>query len=124
VRQPFNANSIALIGGEAALADTVFVKKAKKVNEQGMRFWEKQLTRMSIPFWKSQGNFILIDVQSGLGKTGLEVQQASLRQGVIFRPVANYGLPHALRISIGTPEENERGVEVLDPNPKKSSKRK
>lgn len=114
VRQPFNVSSLALVGAQAALADRVFLKKSLQLNSQGMRYWEKQLARLGIPFWKSQGNFILTDVQKGLGKTGLEVYQISLEKGVIFRPVANYGFPHALRISIGTTKENEKAVQVLE----------
>jgi len=124
VRQPFNINSLALIGGEAALADRSFVKKAWKANQQGMKFWEKQLTRISVPFWESQGNFILADVQKGMGMTGPEVYQACLKKGVIFRPVSNYGLHHALRISIGTSEENEKAAEVLSRCSEKALKRK
>jgi histidinol-phosphate aminotransferase len=124
VRQPFNVSSLALAGAQAALADRAFVKKSRQLNAQGMRFWEKQLKRMGIPFWKSQCNFLLADVQKGLGKSGVEVYQSSLEKGVIFRPVANYGFPHALRISIGTAKENERAVQVLDPKRGAERKRK
>ncbi len=113
VRQPFNVNSLGLIAAEAALSDRAFVKKSLQLNLKGMQFWEKQLKRMSIPFWKSQGNFILANVREGLGKTGAQVYQDSLRKGVIFRPVANYGLAHALRISLGTVEENKKAAFVL-----------
>jgi histidinol-phosphate aminotransferase len=124
VRQPFNINTLALVGAQAALTDTAFVKRAIKENLQGMKFWESKLNQFGIPFWKSQGNFLLADVQRGLGMTGVEVHQACLRKGVIFRPVANYGLPHALRISIGTKEENEWAVRALNPNPKTERKKR
>jgi len=113
VRQPFNLNSLAMVGATAALADHSFIKKTLRANQTGMKFWEKKLGQMSIPFWKSQGNFLLIDTERGLGKSGLEVYQACLRKGVIFRPVANYGLTQALRITVGTPEENLKAVKVL-----------
>jgi histidinol-phosphate aminotransferase len=113
VRQPFNLNSLGLAGAEAALGDQAFVRRALRTNEIGKKFWEKELNRLEIPFWKSQGNFILVDVHQGLGMPGSEVYQACLRKGVIFRPVANYGLTHALRISIGTVEENRFGVKIL-----------
>jgi histidinol-phosphate aminotransferase len=114
VRQPFNVNSLGLVGAEAALGDQAFVARAKKLNIQGMRFWEKGLTALGIPFWKSQGNFLLIDVAQGLGRLGGEVYFECLKLGVIFRPVANYGLHHALRISIGTMEENRIGLKALE----------
>lgn len=113
VRQPFNVSSLAMAAAEAALADTGFVRTSVKLNGQGLRFWEETLERMGVPFWRSQGNFILADVQSGLGRSGPEVYQACLRRGVILRPVANYGLPGALRISVGTVAENEFAARVL-----------
>ena len=67
-----------------------------------------------IPFWKSQGNFLLADVGRGLGKSGHDVYLACLKRGIIFRPVTNYGLRQALRISIGTPEENRLGIRALE----------
>jgi len=113
VRQPFNLNSFALAGAVAALSDQAFVKKARAMNLQGMKFWEKELKAMGIPFWKSQGNFILADVQKATGMSGAEAYAACLRKGVIFRPVTNYGLAHALRISIGTAAENRVGARAL-----------
>ncbi len=113
VRQPFNLNSLALIGATAALGDDEFVQESLKVNQTGMMLWERKLTEMEVPFWKSQGNFLLIHAQEGFGLSGLDLYQKCLTQGVIFRPVANYGLPHALRISVGTPLENQRAIKVL-----------
>lgn len=113
VRMPFNINSIALAAAEAALSDRAFVQRARKLNTQGLKFWEKELQRLGIPFWKSQGNFILADVRRGLGMSGIEVYNACLRRGVIFRPIANYAMPDALRISVGTSDENKIAVRVL-----------
>jgi histidinol-phosphate aminotransferase len=106
-------NSISLAAAVAAISDQAFVKKARAVNAQGMKFWEKELKAMGIPFWKSQGNFLLVDIQKATGMSGAEAYQACLRRGVIFRPVTNYGLAHALRISVGTMAENRAGVRVL-----------
>lgn len=114
IRQPFNLNAPALAAAVEALQDQAFVKKAKKVNDAGMKLWTKALDRMGIPYWPSQGNFLLIDTSSGLGKRGGDVYENCLRRGVIFRPVANYGLMHALRISIGTREENEIAIRALE----------
>ncbi|MBC7691630.1 MAG: histidinol-phosphate transaminase [Methylotenera sp.] len=113
VRQPFNMNTMALLAATAALTDQTFVKKAVQMNNEGRKFWEKALTEMGIPFWKSQGNFILIDSSRGLGKRGGDVYLSCLKRGVIFRPVSNYGLMNALRISIGTPAENRFAAKAL-----------
>ena len=111
VRQPFNMNSLGLIAAEKALEDLEFVKKSQKINEQGLHFWESELEELEIPYWKSQGNFLLIDVAQGLGTSGLDLYQACLQKGLILRPLNNYGLKQALRITIGTPEENHWAVE-------------
>lgn len=113
VREPFNVNSLGLAGAVAALGDKAFVRKAIQTNVLGMKAWEKGLNALGIPFWKSQGNFLLVDVQRGLGLTGGEVFERCLALGVIFRPVANYGLTQALRISVGLPEENRIGLKAL-----------
>jgi histidinol-phosphate aminotransferase len=124
VRQPFNMNSMALLAAEAALGDHAFVKRSRKVNQEGMRFWEKTLRGLGIPYWPSQGNFILADVSQGLGKRGGDVYLSCLKRGVIFRPVANYGLMHALRISIGTMAENRLAAKALAAEAPLSRKRK
>jgi histidinol-phosphate aminotransferase len=113
IREPFNMNALGMAAAEAALGDTAFVQRARKNNAIGMKFWEKTLKKLEIPYWPSQGNFLLIDVQRGLGLTGAEVFELGLQSGVILRPVTNYGLAHALRVSIGTPAENEFAAKFL-----------
>ncbi len=95
------------------MADRAFLKRVISLNRRGLRDWERELTAMGVPFWPSQGNFLLVDTQRGLGLSGSEVYQACLARGVILRPVNNYGLPHALRISVGADEENRMAVRVL-----------
>jgi len=114
IRMPFNLSAPALAAAEAALADKPYVRRAVLANRSGMRFWEKTLRRLGIPYWASQGNFLLADVGQGLGSTGVAVFQECLKLGVIFRPVANYGLDHALRISVGTDAENRFAARVLE----------
>ncbi len=113
IRQPFNINSLALVAAEAALGDKTFVARARKNNEIGKKFWESGLKKLGIPFWPTQGNFILADFKAGTGKSGIEVFQECLKLGVILRPVANYGLAGKLRISFGTPAENKKAMQVL-----------
>lgn len=114
VRKPFNLNALALAAAHAALGDNAFVARSRKLNEQGKKFWERELKRLGLPFWPSQGNFVLVDTGRGLGKSGGEVFQECLRLGVIFRPVTNYGLLHALRISFGTEQENKLALKALE----------
>jgi len=113
IRQPFNVSQIALDAGGEALFDDQFIKRSRAVNEEAMTFWKKKLRDLNVPYWNSQGNFLLVDVFKGFGKTGGEIYQSCLRKGVIFRPVLNYGLAHALRISMGLPQENVFAAKVL-----------
>ncbi len=106
VRMPFNVSSPGLVGAAAALGDKEFIKKSIQVNREGMRVMKDFFTRMGVPFLPSQGNFLLINTRQGFGMSGPEVFEACLRLGVIFRPVANYGLPDWLRVTIGTPSQN------------------
>lgn len=113
IRQPFNINSLAQVAGKAALSDKSFVKKSISLNRDEKKFWESTLNEIKIPFWKSQGNFILADIGRALGCSGNQIYEECLQRGVIFRPVGNYGLPTALRISIGTKAENRFSAQVL-----------
>ena len=113
IREPFNVNSLALAAAEAALKDKAFVKRAQQTNRAGMKTWEKFLDANSIPYWKSQGNFLLIDAKKGFGVSGGELFESCLALGVIFRPVTNYGLPDYLRITVGTDAENRFAMGVL-----------
>jgi histidinol-phosphate aminotransferase len=83
VRQPFNLNSPALAAAVESLKDLAHQRRSRKVNEVGMKLWTKELTRMGIPYWPSQGNFLLIDCSKGLGKRGGDVYENCLRRGVI-----------------------------------------
>jgi histidinol-phosphate aminotransferase len=109
VRQPFNVNSLALAAAEAALSDQAHLEETIATNTEGMALFEKRLPELGIAFIPSVGNFITID----LGQNALPIYQAMLEQGVIVRPVANYGMPNHLRISIGKAEENEKCLCVL-----------
>ncbi len=108
VRQPFNVNSIALTAAAAALDDLEFVARSYAENRSGMKRIEEGAAALGLEFIPSYGNFITIRV----GKAG-EVFKRLLKRGVIVRPVAGYELPEHLRVSIGTPEENERFLTAL-----------
>ncbi|WJW76688.1 histidinol-phosphate transaminase [Thiohalobacter sp. IOR34] len=110
VRQPFNVNSLALAAAEVALGDQEHIRRALELNRSGMQFWETSCRRLGLDFIPSVGNFLCIDV----GRSGPEVYQALLPEGVIVRPVANYGLPRHLRITIGLEDENRRAVAALE----------
>jgi len=109
VRQPFNVNSLALAAATAALDDMEFVARSYAENLQGMRQIEEGARSLGLDWIPSYGNFITLRV----GRAA-EVYKRLLRRGVIVRPVAGiYELPEHLRVTIGTPEENERFLSAL-----------
>jgi len=110
VRQPFNANSLALLAAEAALDDVAHVETSRKANQQGMALIEEACRQRGLDYIPSAGNFIAID----FGRPAMGLFQSMMQLGVIVRPVENYGMPNHLRVTIGSAEENVRFIEVLD----------
>lgn len=118
VRQPFNVNLFALAAASAVLQDELYLEKGVALNNQGREQIERGLQSLALPYIASKGNFICFNVNpfhiKGLDRaSGVEVYQRLLKQGVIVRPVAGYGMPEFLRVSIGLPEENERFLLAL-----------
>jgi histidinol-phosphate aminotransferase len=109
VRQPFNVNSVALAAARAALDDQDHVRRAVELNRQGMVQLCTGVKSRGLSFIPSVGNFLTVD----LGRPAGPIDEALLREGVITRPVANYGLPNHLRVTIGLPEENARFLAAL-----------
>ncbi len=108
VRQPFNVNSIALAAATAALGDMEFVAKSYAENLQGLRQLEEGAKSLGVEYIPSFGNFLSIRV----GRAG-EIYKRLLRRGVIVRPVAGYELPEYLRVTVGTPAENDKLLAAL-----------
>ncbi len=108
VRQPFNVNTLGQVAATAALEDTEFVAKSVALNRAGMIQITAGLMELELSFIPSYGNFVCFRVGDANG-----VFQALLRKGVIVRPVASYGLPEHLRVSVGLESENARFLAAL-----------
>jgi len=109
VRQPFNVNSLALAAACAALDDADYLAQSRQLNDAGMAQLEAGCRALGLGWIPSKGNFIAID----FARDTAAINQALLHEGVIVRPVAGYGMPTYLRVSIGLPEENARFLEAL-----------
>lgn len=109
VRQPFNCNNLALAAATAALDDHEFVERSYALNRAGMEQILAGLGRFGFSHIPSHGNFVTF--RAGDAAT---VNQKLLKQGVIVRPVAGYGMPEWLRVTIGTELENRRFLEALE----------
>ena len=108
VRQPFNINSIAQAAALAALDDAEHMRKTCENNARGLDFFYSAFRDLKLEYVPSFANFILVRVGDGQ-----RVFEALQRQGVIVRPMGGYQLPEWIRITIGTPEQNERCLAAL-----------
>ena len=109
VRQPFNVNHLAMVAATAALGDDEFIARSRKINAEGLAFLGAELGKRGITVIPPYGNFITFKIASANA-----VYQGLLKQGVIVRPIAGYGLPDWLRVTIGTQAQNERFLAALD----------
>ena len=98
-------DSVTPIQSAAAIAE-------KQHAEERYRQMTAAFDELGLEYVPSFGNFVLVKVGNDDG-AGARVNLALLKQGVIVRPVGNYGLPQWLRISIGLPEENATFIAAL-----------
>lgn len=110
VRDPFNVNTVALAAAEAALSDTEHLRKTLEINQQGVAQFRRGFERLQLETLPTQGNFLLV----GLNRPAQLIFDGMLKEGVITRPLAPYGLDHHLRITVGLPEENQRCIAALE----------
>ncbi len=103
LRIPFMINSITMEGAIAALEDDDFIKTTVDFVHREKRFLYEQFDALGIKYWKTQANFIL--TRPTMDPKEFEVEM--LKEGVMVRPVAGFGAPKCVRITIGTREGNE-----------------
>ncbi len=109
LRQPFNANAMAQAAAVAALEDADYMAESRRLNDEGMAVLTAAFDERQLPYIPSVGNFVTLEVGDGAA-----VYDALLREGVIVRPIAGYGLPRHVRVTVGTAEENARFLAALD----------
>lgn len=112
IRQPFNVNSLAQAAAVAALNDQPFLQRSAQVNTEGYAQLTAAFDALKLTYVPSFGNFVMVKVGEDEG-AGARVNLALLKQGIIVRPVGNYGLPQWLRITIGLPHENAAFIAAL-----------
>ncbi|MBL0141271.1 MAG: histidinol-phosphate transaminase [Betaproteobacteria bacterium] len=109
VRQPFNVNHLAMVAACAALGDEAFIAQSRRVNATGLEQLAKGFGRLGLEFIASSGNFIAVRVGDAA-----RIYASLLREGVIVRPIASYGMPEHLRVTVGTAPQNERFLAALE----------
>jgi histidinol-phosphate aminotransferase len=108
-RHPFNVGRLAEVAAEAALDDREYRERLLRLNADGIDTLTRELRALGFEVWPSDANFVLAKPRRG----GVDTFDALLRQGVIVRPLAGFGMPEHVRITVGLPEENARLVKAL-----------
>jgi histidinol-phosphate aminotransferase len=109
VRQIFNVDSIAQVAAVASLEDREHLQNTLEVNKLGKEYLYRAFEEMDLDYVPTQANFLLVNIKGD----SYEVFQELLRLGVIVRPATIFGLPRHLRVSIGTPEQNNKFIRAL-----------
>jgi histidinol-phosphate aminotransferase len=113
VRGPFNVNSPAQAAAAAAIADRDFAEASADHNQRELARLEAALAALGFAFTPSVGNFTLIHCAKD-GALSAQAADAFLRtRGIIVRRVGAYGLPDAIRLSVGTQAENTALIAAL-----------
>jgi len=108
VRQPFNVNTLALKAAEVALFDEAYLTDGIKLNYLQMKVITDGLDALELSFIPSIGNFVCFKVNDAN-----VCYENLLKEGIIVRPVGNYGMNNYLRVSVGTVKENQRFLSAL-----------
>lgn len=111
VKLPFDPSTPAQSAAIGALRDKDWVKLSKEVNQEGLLFTENALKSLNLNVVPSKANFhmVIMKTEEEVNKIFIEL----LKKGVIIRPLKSFGLPHCLRITVGTKEQNEIMIERL-----------
>jgi histidinol-phosphate aminotransferase len=108
-KMPFNVNRLAQAGAKAALDDKEFLGKTYKNNLEGKKYLYAELDKLGLEYKKTESNFIFINVK----KPADQLFMNMMKLQVIIRPLTSFGLPEAIRVSIGTKEQNEKFISAL-----------
>lgn len=114
VAEPFNANRVGIEGARATLeADEEPYTKALDAILSGRLRLEKEVAGLRCAVVPTQTNFLFFGLPEELGIDAASVEEALLKRGVIVRSAGGWGYPRHLRVTVGTPEENDFFLEQL-----------
>ena len=111
VKLPFEPSLVAQAAGIGAIDDDAFLRKTLDNYTVGLEYFYTEFDKLGLTYFKSSANFVMIDF--GSAEKVNELNSKLLERGVIVRPLTAFGLPHCIRITVGTPEENKMCIETL-----------
>jgi histidinol-phosphate aminotransferase len=109
VVNPFATNRLAQVAALASLDDEEHYRKVLRSNQEGKKYLYKELKELTLFYLPTEANFIFIDIK----ENSEAVFEKLLKKGVIIRPGKTWGCPNFIRVTIGTPYENEKFIQAL-----------
>jgi histidinol-phosphate aminotransferase len=106
VKPPFNVSRLAQAGALAALGDKVFLEKTYKNNVEGKQYLYAELDKLGLEYKKTEANFVFVNIKKNADQLFMKM----MKSGVIIRPLTSFGLPEAIRVSVGTGEQSQRFI--------------
>jgi histidinol-phosphate aminotransferase len=102
-----------MLAAVAAIEDTAHQQMSKTHTEKWRNLLTEEITKLGLKVTPSVANFVLIHFPLEKGKTSVEADAFLTQRGLVLRALNNYGLPHALRLTIGTEEANRLVLDGL-----------
>jgi histidinol-phosphate aminotransferase len=113
IRGPFNVSTPAMLAAVAAIEDTAHQQMSKAHTEKWRNWLNEEITKLGLKVTPGVANFVLIHFPLAKGKTSAEADAFLTKRGLVLRGLNNYGLPHSLRMTIGTEEANRLVLDGL-----------
>ncbi|MEP3045414.1 MAG: histidinol-phosphate transaminase [Roseibium sp.] len=114
IRGPFNVSGVSIAAGVAAVKDREFISAAVDHNDKWLPWVTAELEKLGLKVTPSVCNFVLVHFPDEAGKRASDADAYLLERGCVLRLVGNYGLPNAIRMSIGSEEANRTVVAHLE----------
>ena len=109
VREPFNINSLAQEAAIACLKDSKYYEKIKAMIVEEKQILYQEFRKLGLPFVESSTNFVLVNA----GAADRKISDGLLRKGVIVRDMDFWGMKNFIRVTVGTPKENQKFIRAL-----------
>lgn len=114
IRGPFNVSAPAIAAGIAAINDRAHMEKAVAHNDEWVDWLTQKISALDLEVTPSVANFLLVHFPDKEGQRAADADAALKKEHIILRRVTGYGFPNALRLTIGTAEENRKAAAALE----------
>lgn len=109
VRLPFSVNRMAQTAAMASISDNHHVELSRRNNSEGKKYLYAELNKLGLAYVKTEANFVFINLNTDADTVFMEL----MRRGVIVRPLSSFGFPGSIRVTIGSPEQNQRFIKAM-----------